>query len=112
MKVPSRRRLSISGVLLLVIGPAYAADKPLVGLKTHGELMFDTSGRYSLQLCSSGRAKFASNNRAKGTPEENEAAVRGCNPHWGRYSVKLTTRCSRTGRGPSRSVPSSSRRMS
>ena len=23
----------------------------------------------------------------QGTPEENKAAVHGCNPHWGRYAV-------------------------
>src|SRR5512139_271251 len=52
-----------------------------------GLLIFDPGGRYSLQLCRPGRAKFASNNREKGTAEENQATVSGCNPHWGRYSV-------------------------
>jgi hypothetical protein len=47
-------------------------------------------GRYSLQLCESDRPKFAANDRNKGTPEENQAAVKGCNPHWGRYSVSFT----------------------
>ena len=57
------------------------------GDNPQGWLTFDASGRYALQICSSGRPKFASNNRAKGTPEENQAAVLGCNPHWGRYTV-------------------------
>ena len=52
-----------------------------------GSLMFDAAGRYSLQICRTGRAKFASNNREKGTPAEYEATVHGCNPHWGRYTV-------------------------
>lgn len=65
---------------------------PLFGPKPQGVLMFDTNGRYSLQLCSAGRARFASGNRSKGTPEENRAAVQGCNPHWGRYSVNETDR--------------------
>src|SRR4051794_31387718 len=57
------------------------------GTNPQGILMFDAGGRYALQLCSSERPKFASNNRLQGTPEENKAAVQGCNPHWGRYSV-------------------------
>ena len=61
--------------------------RPLFGSSPEGILIFDAGGRYSLQLCESGRPKFAANDRTKGTPEENAAAVRGCNPHWGRYSV-------------------------
>lgn len=57
------------------------------GPDPQGLLMFDTRGRYSLQICRAGRAKFASNSRGKGTAEENQAAVQGCNPHWGKYSV-------------------------
>lgn len=52
-----------------------------------GLLIFDAGGRYSMQICSSGRAKFTTNIRDKGTPEENQAAVKGCNPHWGKYTV-------------------------
>ena len=57
------------------------------GPTRRGMLSFDSSGRYSLQICRPGRAKFASNNRVKGTAEENQATVSGCNPHWGKYSV-------------------------
>jgi len=62
---------------------------PLFGRNPEGMLVFDAGGRYSLQICDSARPKFAANDRLKGTPEENQAAVRGCNPHWGRYSVSL-----------------------
>jgi len=65
---------------------------PLFGPDPQGMLMFDADGRYSLQLCRAGRPKFTSNNRLKGTPEENQAIVHGCNPHWGRYSVNETDR--------------------
>src|ERR1700742_1250592 len=51
-----------------------------------GILRFDSEGRYSLQICSPDRPKFAGN-RMTGTSEEYKAAVQGCNPHWGRYSV-------------------------
>ena len=57
------------------------------GPSPQGMLIFEASGRYSLQICSSGRAKFASNSRDKGTPEANQAAVKGCNPDWGKYTV-------------------------
>ena len=57
------------------------------GPDPQGLLMFDTRGRYSLHICRAGRAKFAANSREKGTAEENQASVQGCNPHWGKYSV-------------------------
>jgi hypothetical protein len=60
---------------------------PLFGPNPEGMLVFDARGRHSLQICDSARLKFAANDRLKSTPEENQAAVRGCNPHWGRYSV-------------------------
>lgn len=56
------------------------------GANPVGMLTFDADGRYSLQICSPDRPKFAGN-RLTGTAEENKAAVLGCNPHWGRYSV-------------------------
>lgn len=55
-----------------------------------GILMFDAYGHYSIQLCTQGRAKYASNNRMKGTPEEYQATAQGCNTYWGRYSVNET----------------------
>jgi len=65
---------------------------PTFGADGQGMLIFDANGRYSLQICRTGRAKFASNNREKGTPEENQAAVHGCNPHWGKYTVSEADR--------------------
>jgi hypothetical protein len=62
---------------------------PVFGSSLEGLLIFDAGGRYSSQLCVSDRPKFAANDRTKGTPEENQAAVKGCNPHWGRYSVSV-----------------------
>jgi hypothetical protein len=60
---------------------------PLLGPDPQGLLIFDAAGLYSLQICNTGRPKFAANDRTKGTADENQAAVHGCNPHWGRYSV-------------------------
>ena len=60
---------------------------PLYGPNPDGMLMFDTKGRYSIQVCAASRPKFSANDRRKGTPEEYQAAVVGCNPHWGTYSI-------------------------
>jgi len=67
-------------------GPDGKKSQPF-GADPQGLLIFDGAGRYSLQLCSAKRPKFAGNSRANGTPEEDKAAVVGCNPHWGRYTV-------------------------
>lgn len=65
-------------------GPAL----PLFGPRPAGILMFDNAGNYSLQVCASGRPKFAAGNRLLGTTEEYRAAASACNTHWGRYAVK------------------------
>jgi len=67
------------------------AKTPLFGDKPAGMLVFDASGRYSLQICTGTPSKFAGNDRTKGTAEENQAAAARCNPHWGRYSVSGDT---------------------
>ncbi|NTX17823.1 lipocalin-like domain-containing protein [Myxococcus sp. CA056] len=59
----------------------------LYGAEPQGLLMFDGQGRYSIQILRAGRARFASSNKNQGTPEENQATVRGTNSHFGRYSV-------------------------
>lgn len=60
---------------------------PLYGPEPSGLLIFTQEGRYSVQICAAGRPPFAAKDRLKGTPEEYQAAVRGCNPHWGTYVV-------------------------
>jgi Lipocalin-like domain len=52
-----------------------------------GLLMVDPDGRYSLQIFRSERPKFASGDRAKGTPAEYEAAVLGSSTHFGTLTV-------------------------
>ena len=59
----------------------------MFGPNAKGILFFDASGRYALQVCRTDRPKFASGNRETGTPEENQAVLRGCNSHWGTYKV-------------------------
>lgn len=52
-----------------------------------GMLTLDAAGRYSVQIFRPGRARFLSNDKSRGTPEENQATVQGTNSHFGRYSV-------------------------
>jgi hypothetical protein len=88
-KDPGSSETPIVGTWLLVKISAVRPDgtKEVPYGKGEGIMMFDATGRYSTQFCSLGRAKFASNNRVKGTPEEYRATAEGCNTHWGRYSV-------------------------
>jgi hypothetical protein len=62
------------------------------GPNPKGIMIFDQSGRMSLQMARSDRPKFSSNNRLTGTPEENKAAVQGLLSYFGRYEVQETER--------------------
>lgn len=57
------------------------------GSHPDGRLMLDAQGRYAVQIFRPGRAKFASGDKSKGTPEENRETVLGTNSHFGRYTV-------------------------
>ena len=59
----------------------------LYGERPEGLLVLDADGRYSLQIFSADRARFAAGDKAKGTPEEYRAAAQGSNAHFGRYRV-------------------------
>ena len=51
-----------------------------------GSLMLD-GRRFSIIILRSNRPKFASNDREKGTPEENQATVHGSIAYFGTYTV-------------------------
>jgi hypothetical protein len=59
----------------------------LFGPNPKGILVLDGNGRTAFMLMSSGRPKFASNNRNTGTPEENKATVQGTIAFFGTWSV-------------------------
>ncbi len=61
--------------------------EPMYGPNPKGLVIFDSNGRYALVNVRSDLPKFASNNRMKGTPEENKAVVHGSIAHFGRYTV-------------------------
>ena len=60
---------------------------PLYGPNPQGLASFDGNGHYILLTARRGQAKFVSNNRNEGTPEENKAVVQGSIAHFGTYTV-------------------------
>ena len=52
-----------------------------------GFAVFESNGRFSLSLVRADLPKFASNNRATGTADENKAVVQGSIAYFGTYSV-------------------------
>ena len=57
------------------------------GSKPKGSLILTPDGRFSMILMRASLPKFASNNRVKGTTEENQAVVQGSLAHYGSYAV-------------------------
>ena len=57
------------------------------GSNPHGQVIFTADGYYSVQIYRADRTKFASGDKAKGTPEEYRDATMGMSVGFGRYSV-------------------------
>lgn len=86
--------VDLSGTWQLVSVENTAADGRTVqpyGPHPDGMLTFDRGRRYSLLIFRSGRAKFAANDKSRGTADENRDLVQGTNSHFGRYSVDAAT---------------------
>jgi glucose/arabinose dehydrogenase len=76
------------GTWTFVSGTTKLPDGSLVwGSNPKGLVIFTDNGRHSSQLMRSDRPKFASNNRATGTPDENKAVAQGVTSYFGTYSV-------------------------
>jgi hypothetical protein len=60
---------------------------PGFGPNPSGSVIFSPDGRYSLQIMRASLPKFASNNREKGSADENKAVAGGIITHFGTYSV-------------------------
>ncbi|HXM93598.1 MAG TPA: lipocalin-like domain-containing protein [Candidatus Dormibacteraeota bacterium] len=58
-----------------------------VGSNPKGILIYDATGRMSVQIMGSERARFAAGNFLEGTAEENKAAVHGTISYFGTYVV-------------------------
>lgn len=63
---------------------------PAWGTNPKGLLIFTENGYFSSQIVRSDLPKFASKNRAQGTPEENKAVVQGSIGTFGTYTVDET----------------------
>ena len=63
---------------------------PAWGTNPKGLLIFTENGYFSSQIVRSDLPKFASNNRAQGTPEENRSVVQGSIATFGTYTVDET----------------------
>ena len=57
------------------------------GAEPHGIAIFTEDGRYAVEIFRSERTKFASKERATGTPEEYRDAIMSTSAHFGRYAV-------------------------
>jgi len=57
------------------------------GTDPHGIAIFTSDGRYTIEIFRSDRKKFASNDRAAGTPEEYKEALLSTSVHFGHYSI-------------------------
>jgi hypothetical protein len=57
------------------------------GSDPHGIVIFTSDGRYAVEIFRSDRKKFASNDRAAGTPEEYKDAILSTSAHFGQYVV-------------------------
>lgn len=68
-------------------GPKYQPFGPT----PKGFIVFDGNGRFAFLCTSAGRPRFAANNREQGTPDENEAAMKGSIAYSGTYSVSDRT---------------------
>ena len=85
---------SIAGTYTLILVDNILADGSrvhLYGDNPHGLLVFDDKGNYTLQIMSDSRPKFAAGDKSKGTDDENRVAVKGCNTHFGTYTIDGTT---------------------
>lgn len=62
------------------------------GSNPNGSLILDGNGHFSIVVVRSDIPKFASDNRLKGTAEENKTAVQGSLAYFGTYSIQETNR--------------------
>ena len=80
----------IAGTWTLVAADLVHADGSRTldyGASPKGLLIVDANGRYSLQIFSSERPRFASDDKATGTAAEFQATVIGSSTHFGRMSL-------------------------
>lgn len=81
---------SLAGTWTLVAADVQHPDGTVgrdYGADPKGLLLIDMHGNYSLQIFRSERPRFASNDKATGTPDEFRDAVLGSSTHYGKLTV-------------------------
>jgi hypothetical protein len=69
------------------------ADQSLpYGPNPRGSMMVDPNGRFMITVVRSDLPNFASNNRMRGTPDENNSVVQGSIAYYGTYTIDEATR--------------------
>ena len=69
------------------------ADQTLpYGPNPKGSMMVDANGRFMITVVQSDLPNFASNNRMRGTPDENNSVVQGSMAYYGTYTIDEATR--------------------
>jgi hypothetical protein len=69
------------------------ADQSLpYGPSPKGSMMVDANGRFMITVVRSDLPNFASNNRMRGTPDENNSVVQGSIAYYGTYTIDEATR--------------------
>lgn len=92
--IAQKKATVLSGTYQLVTVDNILADGSrvhLYGDHPQGVLIFDEHGYYSLQIYNPGQPKFAANDKSNGTDDENRAAIKGCNVHYGTYTLDTAT---------------------
>ena len=62
------------------------------GPNPKGSMMVDANGRFMITVVQSDLPNFASNNRMRGTPDENNSVVQGSIAYYGTYTIDEATR--------------------
>jgi hypothetical protein len=73
--------------LVSVVTERDGAKFDTYGPNAKGFLVFDAKGHYSIAFVAANLPKFESDNRSKGTADENKAVVAGSFAHFGTYVV-------------------------
>jgi hypothetical protein len=84
-------RLVGSWILTSLTSGEGAGQSLPYGPDPKGTMMVDANGRFSITVLRSDLPTFASNNRMTGTPEENNAIVRGVIAYFGTYTLDEAT---------------------
>jgi hypothetical protein len=87
---PKSSKDMLAGTWTLLLSDNEAADGTQAGAfgpNPYGQAIFTPDGHFSVQIIRSNIAKFAANDRLKGTPDEYKAVVQGMLSYFGTYTI-------------------------